>query len=302
MNTYAIRYNQSIFDAALQIYGNVDGVADLMKNNPELSFNSDLVKGQVLNYDPSQAPDPTTTRYFYENEINISNGESNIYKKNDSGYTLAFIMYIPITSSAIKLELAGTGGIAFDWGDNQPIEEFTLQASRFLVVHTMDSFLPESALYRKIKVYTNPTFSLTYFKEVEVANISRVFFVENTTIESFNLGKCRDLDYLGFLKMCDNINTLSITCDNIDSLLPLDEITTLTNLNIIGSVITSVALTEYFIEVVKNYGTRNVCSVDLSGTTTIVGDYQSPIDINDPQNGQEAIWVLENVRGWTFTF
>lgn len=42
--------NQSVTDIALQLFGSVDGVANLMRNN-EIDFDTDLYAGQKLYYE-----------------------------------------------------------------------------------------------------------------------------------------------------------------------------------------------------------------------------------------------------------
>ena len=51
MQVYKVRNNQNIFDVAIAIYGSIEGIFDLLVNNPDLSFDSVLNGGQELYWD-----------------------------------------------------------------------------------------------------------------------------------------------------------------------------------------------------------------------------------------------------------
>lgn len=48
MKTITVQPRQTIFDIAIQYYGDVEGVDFLLLDNPDLSLNNDLVYGQKL--------------------------------------------------------------------------------------------------------------------------------------------------------------------------------------------------------------------------------------------------------------
>lgn len=48
MRTITVQPRQTIFDIAIQYYGDVEGVDFLLLDNPDLSLNNDLVYGQKL--------------------------------------------------------------------------------------------------------------------------------------------------------------------------------------------------------------------------------------------------------------
>ena len=49
MNNVKTYKDQSVFDIAIQEYGSIEGVFDLLKNNPGLEFDSDIESGTALN-------------------------------------------------------------------------------------------------------------------------------------------------------------------------------------------------------------------------------------------------------------
>ena len=48
MATYKVKLNQNILDIALELYGTIEGVFDLLITNTGLSMNTDLKTGQEL--------------------------------------------------------------------------------------------------------------------------------------------------------------------------------------------------------------------------------------------------------------
>ena len=50
MSSYTVKANQNLFDIALSLYGSVEGIYDLLISNSNLSMDSDLKSGDVLEY------------------------------------------------------------------------------------------------------------------------------------------------------------------------------------------------------------------------------------------------------------
>ena len=50
MGRYSVIAGQNIFDVALHLYGSIEGIVDLMMNNPDLSLDTTLTVGQELVY------------------------------------------------------------------------------------------------------------------------------------------------------------------------------------------------------------------------------------------------------------
>lgn len=60
--------NQSLFDIALQVYGDATGAFMLAKENG-LSITADLTPGQVLQYDPTNVINKQVVDYYRVNNI-----------------------------------------------------------------------------------------------------------------------------------------------------------------------------------------------------------------------------------------
>lgn len=50
MGNYRVITGQNIYDVALHLYGSIDGIVDLLINNPGLSLETELRTGQELTY------------------------------------------------------------------------------------------------------------------------------------------------------------------------------------------------------------------------------------------------------------
>ena len=48
MGSYRVVAGQNIYDVALHLYGSVEGIVDLLVNNPALSLETELCSGQEL--------------------------------------------------------------------------------------------------------------------------------------------------------------------------------------------------------------------------------------------------------------
>lgn len=52
MGNYRVITGQNIYDVALHLYGSIEGIVDLLINNPGLSLETELRTGQELTYIP----------------------------------------------------------------------------------------------------------------------------------------------------------------------------------------------------------------------------------------------------------
>ena len=51
MQVYKVQKNQNIYDVALYLFGSIEGIFELMANNPELSYDTELKEGDELYWD-----------------------------------------------------------------------------------------------------------------------------------------------------------------------------------------------------------------------------------------------------------
>ena len=59
MGSYRVVTGQNIYDVALHLYGSVEGIVDLLVNNPALSLETELCSGQELTLSLIHISEPT---------------------------------------------------------------------------------------------------------------------------------------------------------------------------------------------------------------------------------------------------
>lgn len=71
---YKVNVNQNIFDIAVQNYGDVMGVIQILKDNETVSLTSNLVVGSELNIDSTKVMDKTAVSYIQNNNLILASG------------------------------------------------------------------------------------------------------------------------------------------------------------------------------------------------------------------------------------
>lgn len=75
MQQYAVRSGQNIYDVALTLYGSVEGVFDLLLSNSDLTLETKLEYGMVLNYHTEFVINQNIVSWLKNNNIIVKNGE-----------------------------------------------------------------------------------------------------------------------------------------------------------------------------------------------------------------------------------
>ena len=63
MGKYRVVAGQNIYDIAIHLYGSIEGIVDLLINNPELSLDDDLKSGDELDYTDEFVISPDIVAY-----------------------------------------------------------------------------------------------------------------------------------------------------------------------------------------------------------------------------------------------
>ncbi|MEB3373814.1 hypothetical protein SFC43_13170 [Bacteroides sp. CR5/BHMF/2] len=69
----------------MHLYGSIEGIVDLLINNPELSLDDDLKSGDELDYTDEFVISPDIVAYNRMYNLLPANGERNVYYKEPSG-------------------------------------------------------------------------------------------------------------------------------------------------------------------------------------------------------------------------
>lgn len=294
MGRYIVTTGQNIYDIALHIYGSVEGIVDLMMNNPELSLADTLRQGDELIYSDDFIISPDIVAYNRMHNIVPANGERNVYYKEPPRQfpTVDIEILIPNTETATSLLLAGAGEIAFDWGDNTAIEYFRLEGTPRRYSHIFDSSV---AGKRKIRIYGGSSITQADLSSLRATNI---FFLTKNNIESLTLQKAAlSIEFAAMLRDAYRIDMMGL---KTQSLLPVIEAKKLRFLDLTDARITRETLDEYLITLVRKYYGRRNCTVTLSMFPS--GEYREPQRDEDLNyiisSGMEAVWVILHEPAW----
>lgn len=291
MGKYKIIQGQNIYDVALHIYGSVEGVTDLMVNNEELSFDTDLKAGDELVYSDDYRINEEVTAYYGTHGITPASGEQHVYPKS---FTLPKTIEVYASNKEIGVEFAvsGSGKIEIDWGDNSEVQFITLSDKAIVISHLFDSTVKGK---RCISLYMQG-----YIKMLDISELKPIelYILKSLSIERFTLNNATltidALPMLGdvFAITLDGLKTLDLT--------PLVELRNLMSLSLMQTVFRQPTIDAYLIGLVERHDNRRNCRVAM--TVQPSGEYREPRkDSNNRYlltSGMEAIWVLTHEEAW----
>ncbi|RKU69531.1 hypothetical protein DWW91_11070 [Parabacteroides sp. AF17-3] len=288
MAKYTVKVGQNIFDIALSLYGSVEGILDLFVCNPNLSMDSNIKDGDILSYTDNYFEDSSVLDYYKSNKIVPANQIGNIYYNMLP--QLRMIIHIDNKLRNFGFNVSGNGNIKIDWGDNSPIENIDLSSSLRNVSHVANN---EILGNRKIKFYGD--FSLY---QIDFSNIPpiKLYVVSPLYVESLSFRGATSLFDIEFLYLADHnvLTNIDLVHTKLTNLTPLIQLRQAQIINLSYSNIKQSVIDQYLISLVKNYGVRRNCTVNLIGSINPTGLYQKPKDIKNPLTGMEAIWVIVN--------
>lgn len=131
MKTYTTTTGQNIFDVCLALYGSIEGVLDLLVCNSSLSvteygpqelkgqpltFETELSRGVVLNYNENININDDVIKYIEENELKSAHGEHVPCLQERSLNDVRLIVQQVGGISTIGVSLV-SGSLTIDWGD-----------------------------------------------------------------------------------------------------------------------------------------------------------------------------------------
>ena len=125
MGNYRVITGQNIYDVALHLYGSIEGIVDLLINNPGLSLETELRTRQEFTYTDGFIINADVVAYNEMHGIVPSNGERHVYPKHFTcPQTAVFSLSAALVS--VQCEVSGTGTLEIDWGDDSAAETVIL--------------------------------------------------------------------------------------------------------------------------------------------------------------------------------
>jgi len=292
MGKYNVTSGQNIYDVALHLYGSIEGIVDLLMNNTSLSLNDQLNIGQELLYTDDFVINADIVTYYRMHNITPSNGERNVYFKEINEPRIIEIA-VKKGATLVNLSISGEGEIYIDWGDNTPIELYSLPDKLTIKNHLFDNTVPTT---RKIRIYgENYNFKQMSLDKLPIENL---YFIKPVQIEKFKISDVK-ID-LSFISLLHDVYEIKLPEVKTKSLLPLLPCKNLMELDLTDIIIDQNTLDEYLISLVNNYNGRRCCKVIL--TTYPSGRYQKPEKDGNQKyiirTGMEAIWVIRHEPAW----
>ena len=294
MGNYRVITGQNIYDVALHLYGSIDGIVDLLINNPGLSLETELRTGQELTYTDGFIINADVVAYNEMHGIVPSNGERHVYPKHFTcPQTAVFSLSAALVS--VQCEVSGTGTLEIDWGDDSAAETVILGHIPYTLHHTFDSRVRHK---RKIRWFADAS-----FRHIDWSGMtpSSVILLRELHVEELTLRGCT-LALDGF-RILSGTYRIDLSGSMVSDLLPLIECRGLMELDLSEVRIKPTVLDKYLMAIVECYGNRRNCRMTLPVSPT--GTYREP-DRDETTgryriiSGMEAIWVILHEESWEF--
>lgn len=291
MGKYKITAGQNIYDVAMHLYGSIEGIVDLLINNPGLSLDDTLKSGEELEYTDGFTISPDIVAYNRMYSLLPANGERNVYPKEPSGKRF-MELYADNKQTAASLLLSGNGTLEIDWGDNTELEVLLLTDE---VKELRHYFNDKTASDRRICLYGEVRFRML---DISRSHASSVYLLRPLSMEKFTCEKM-ELD-VSFLSLAEDTYELYFAGLQTGSLLSLLPLKRLMRLDLTGSKVKTSVLDIYLKALVaQHYGRRNM-AVLLS--TSPSGTYRKPEKDRNGNyliaSGMEAVWMLTHEPAW----
>ena len=292
MGRYSVIAGQNIFDVALHLYGSIEGIVDLMMNNPDLSLDTTLTVGQELVYTDGFVINADVVAYNAARGIVTANGEHHVYPKYPEGQ-LSVEFHLPAAVLNVSCTASGTGSLEIDWGDNSEIEKIELRNARLHLNHTFDNTIKGT---RRIRWYSRAEFKTLDWSGLQPDSIFlfHPLRVEELTLQNASVS-------LEGLRLLDGTYSLRLSGITTADLTPLAGCRELMTLDMGEGHLKPDVEDAFLYEIVNRYGNRRNCTVTFPVTPS--GIYREPD--RDPESarylpvsGMECIWVILHEESW----
>lgn len=292
MGKYRVVAGQNIYDVALYLYGSIEGIVDLLINNPGLSLETELRTGQELTYTDGFIINADVVAYNEMHGIVPSNGERHVYPKHFTcPQTAVFSLSAALVS--VQCEVSGTGTLEIDWGDNSDTETVLLADTPQLLTHTFDNKVRDR---RRIRWFTDACFRSIDWSGLKPRSLVLVqtLPVEELTLTHATLS-------LESLRLLSGTYSLNLSNCALADLAPLAECRELMTLDLSAARLKPTVIDHYLTTLVEHYGDRRNCTVILPTAPT--GTYREPDRDTETgryriASGMEAVWVILHEEAW----
>jgi hypothetical protein len=288
MAQYIVKKNQNIFDIAIELYGSVEGIYDLLITNSWLSMEYDLKAGDVLEYHDYFVLNQGIVDEIRNKNYRPANGARHVYAKNPSENQV-FQIHVQKAIEFSAIIVSGEGTMLVDWGDNSELQTINLTHTEVKVEHFFDNQVDK----RIIRIFGN--FSLLTFDATELNG--NLYTLYPVVVDEFT-SKSNEYSLEGLFLFSGTV-VLNLTGMLIKDLSPIYNMS-LQELDLRGAHFEPEVIDDYLVNIVNNYGTRRNCTVYLTTEPTATGMAAIQTIINDSAWNQSGAWVF-NINGTIYT-
>lgn len=291
MATYKVKPGQNLFDIAILLYGNIEGIFDLLISNrtftrangaiETLGMATQLATGDILEYHDYYIVNSGIVREIKENGYLPANAERHVYHKSTSE-ELVMVIAIDDEATSMGFKAAGDGQMVVDWGDNSDLETITLSTALTEHSHYFNSVVKG----RRVKVYG--TFTMTMFDASGIPGM--LLPVKGITVDEFT--SVKNKYPLTGLLLFEGTYAVDLTGATITDLTPIGNMD-LQTLDFRDALIGSEVIDAYLVYVVANYGTRRPCKVWMTTPPTEIGMAAIETIIGEDDWNQSGDWEFD---------
>lgn len=299
MATYTVRPKQNIFDVALLLHGNIEGVFDLILSNKTIrradgtvcrfGMATDLLAGDTLEYHDNHVVNRTVTERILSQNYIPANGERHVYHKGTEE-ELAIAFAIAAEEKRAAFTASGTGTVVIDWGDNSGLQTVELSDAPASFGHYFDSEVSE----RRVRMY-GCDFAFSLFDASGMAGM--MCPAREIRVEKFMCLK--NIFPLAGLMLFKDTYFIDMRGSTITDLTPIVGMW-LRELDIRDSEIDSGVIDKYLVDIVLNYGDRPPCEMRMSVAPTEVGMAAIRSIINNDAWNHDGAWRFD-INGTIYT-
>ena len=288
MAQYTVKKNQNIFDVAIDLYGSIEGIYDLLITNTWLSMEYDLKPGDILEYHDYFVLNQGIVDEIKNKGYVPSNGARHVYFKLPNE-NLVFMVDVPEELEFSSIKVSGEGTMIVDWGDNSELQYINLTHTETTIDHFFDNTVDK----RVIRIYGS--FSLLTF---DASSLNGNLYTLYPVIVDEFTSKSNEYSLEG-LFLFSGTTVINLAGMLIRDLSPIYDMS-LQELDLRGAHIEPETIDAYLVNLVTNHGTRRNCTVYLTTEPTATGMEAIQTIIGEEEWNQAGPWVFD-INGTIYT-
>lgn len=294
MGRYKITQGQNLYDIALHVHGSIEGIVDLLINNPSLSMDDDLKAGDGLDFTDGFVINADVVAYNTTHDIIPASGERKVYPKHFTGPVMAQF-YLPCQRNGAAFFASGKGNLEIDWGDNSAPQTISLTGKGQTITHYFDN---RTSCSRRIGIYGN--FELDTF-DISDLQADDIYLILPVT--ALHAVLHRSGCSLEFIRLLPELRTLDLQGGKINDLSAVLDCKLLTVLDLSGCTLNRQVTDNYLAGLATRHHGRTACRVTLTSQPS--GQYREPSRDGNLNyvitSGMEAVWLLTHEPAWNET-